>query len=277
MQQAANPPALAQALALEIKSAQDHAQPLALLSTRHPELSLADAYAVAQRLQQMRMSAGAVTVGRKIGFTNPQLWDQYGVRLPIWGAMYAHTVLPYEQWQAGFSLQPFVQPKIEPEVVLHFDRAPPSGADAAAVLACVDWVAHGFEIVQSHYANWKFTAADAVADGSLHGALLLGTPQPVSQLGGDLLGRLKQLKLDLFCDAAFVQSGLGSNVMGSPLMAVAHLLEVLAAQGPACALRAGEMVTTGTITAAYAVQAGQTWHTQIEGLGLPGLRVEFKE
>ncbi len=263
------------AFATTVQHAQDQAQPLRLFSESPAGLSLHDGYAVAARLQQRRVQAGARVVGRKIGFTNPQLWDQYGVRAPIWGAMYAHSVVPVASLGHGFSLRRFVQPKIEPEVVLNLHRTPPPGADATTLLSCIDWVAHGFEVVQSHYPDWKFAAADAVAAGSLHGALLLGEPQPVAGLGADVAARLQAFALNLFCDGQALQAGVGSNVMGSPLAALAHLVALLAEQGPEASLQAGEMVTTGTLTAAYAIQPQQTWHTNIEGIHLPGLRVTF--
>jgi 2-keto-4-pentenoate hydratase len=264
-----------QTLAKSVQHAQDQALPLPLFSDSPAGLSLAEAYAIADHLQDRRVQEGARVVGRKIGFTNPQLWDQYGVRAPIWGAMYAHSVTPAANLAAGFSLRPFVQPKIEPELVLHLHRTPPLGADESTLLSCIDWIAHGFEIVQSHFANWKFTAADAVADGSLHGALLLGEPQFLTTWGSDVQAQLRTCELALFCDGQHVQSGVGSNVLGSPLAALAHLVALLAEQGPQAALQAGEMVTTGTVTAAYDVAPGQTWHTTLHGITLPGLRVAF--
>jgi 2-keto-4-pentenoate hydratase len=67
--------------------------------------------------------------------------------------------------------------------------------------------------------------------------------------------------------------------LGSPAAAVAHLVQVLAQQEQqglhGVALQAGEMVTTGTVTAAFDVCAGQTWCTDLQGLGLPGLNIEF--
>jgi 2-keto-4-pentenoate hydratase len=265
------------ALAQTVQQAQDHAQTLPLFSDHHAGFDLAQAYAVAAQLQRRRVHAGAQVVGRKIGFTNAQLWDTYGVRAPIWGAMYAHSVISLAPAAKGFSLRPFVQPKIEPELVLHLHRAPAPGADEAALLACIDWVAHGFEIVQSHYANWQFTAADAVAAGSLHGALLLGEPVPVAQLGANPTELLRNCHIGLFRDGEHLQTGVGSNVLGSPLAALSHLVSLLAAQGPAQALQAGEMVTTGTLTAAYDVRPGQTWRTQIAGINLPGLHVTFTD
>ncbi len=287
--QAALSPQQVNALALQLLRAQDRATLLALPSTSHPGLSAADGYAIAAQLQQLRLQSGGVCVGRKIGFTNPELWDTYGVRAPIWGPMYRHTVLSFAQWKDGFSLQKLVQAKLEPEVVLHFQSAPAAGASAAELLACVDWVAHGFEMVQCHYANWQFTPADAIADGSLHGALLLGPPVPVSSLGATPEGRLlalQSLQLGLYRNNTWVQDGQGSNVLGSPVLAAAHLLALLQEQG--LALQAGETITTGTLTAAYAVQAGEQWHTvlkpaavaqgtdnTVKTQGLGGLQVSF--
>jgi len=72
-----------------------------------------------------------------------------------------------------------------------------------------------------------------------------------------------------------VDRGVGSNVLGSPLAALAHLIEVLAKQPDAPALAAGEIVTTGVITDAHPVVAGERWHTRVSGLELPGLSVQF--
>ena len=40
---------------------------------------------------------------------------------------------------------------------LNFEKVQPASftADGAAILACIDWIAHGVEIVQSHFPGWK--------------------------------------------------------------------------------------------------------------------------
>lgn len=69
--------------------------------------------------------------------------------------------------------------------------------------------------------------------------------------------------------------GIGTNVLGSPLAAVAHLIGVLAKQPHYGPLQANEMVTTGTVTTAQSVRVGETWRTDLRGIALPGLSVEF--
>ena len=68
----------------------------------------------------------------------------------------------------------------------------------------------------------------------------------------------------------------GSNVLGSPLAAIAHLKSVLSRQPQAEPLQAGELVTTGTVTTARTVQAGETWWSELQGIVLPALVAEFR-
>jgi len=48
-----------------------------------------------------------------------------------------------------FSLMHLAEPRIEPEIVFRLAAAPVAGMDERTMLESVDWVAHGFEVVQS--------------------------------------------------------------------------------------------------------------------------------
>jgi 2-oxo-3-hexenedioate decarboxylase len=262
-------------LARQIQAAQDATRHIEPFTSQLDGFDVPAAYAVAQLVHEARLREGARAIGRKIGFTNPDMWSLYGVRDPVWAHVYDRTVVRVSGGRHVCRLAPFTEPKIEPEIVLHFHRAPPAGADAAALLDCIDWVAHAFEIVQSHFPGWKFRAADTVADAALHGALLVGEPQPVARLQPGLRSALAAFSLELVCDGAVREVGVGANVLGNPLAALAHLAGVLSRQPQALPLQAGELVTTGTLTTAQPVRAGQTWHTVLRGIDLPGLAVEF--
>jgi 2-oxo-3-hexenedioate decarboxylase len=82
--------------------------------------------------------------------------------------------------------------------------------------------------------------------------------------------------VDLACDGRHVDSGTGTNVLGSPLKAIAHLLEVLEDAPGRPLLRSGEIVTTGTITFAHPIRPGETWSTTVRGAPLPGLTLAFQ-
>ncbi len=267
-----------QAIARQIKNAQDQGLQLTQITSQYAGFDTADAYVVADLIHAIRLAEGARAVGRKIGFTNPAMWAQYGVGAPVWAYMYDTTVTYLADTSnppATCSLRGFVQPKIEPEIIFHFHSAPPPDGDMAAVLACVDWVAHGFEMVQSHYPGWKFQAPDAIADWGMHARLLVGKPQAVDTLGADLQEALAAFTLVLSEGGTVRETGQGANVLGNPLAAVVHLMQVLASQSPHQPLQANEIVTTGTVTSAYSVQTGQTWQTVLNGIALPGVSVSF--
>jgi 2-keto-4-pentenoate hydratase len=265
------------AIARQLKAAQDQARQIEPISARPGGLGVPDAYAIARINHLLRLREGRLALGRKIGFTNAGLWPVFGVREPIWGHMYDSTVTHLADGRGNCRIGRFCEPRIEPEIVFHFGRTPPQGADLPALLACVDWVAHGFEIVQSHYPGWKFQAADTIADGGLHAALLLGPQKAVGELGAGLLDALRAFSLTLLCNGQPVESGSGANVLGHPLAAVAHLIAVLANLPEHLPLQAGEIVTTGTLTQACALRAGEVWSTSLQGIALPGLSVVFSD
>lgn len=243
-------------------------------SERHPGLTPQAGYSAARLLHVHRVKNGWRPVGRKIGFTNRTLWARYGVYEPMWGMVYDRTLILAEGDRASVSLKGLVQPRIEPEICFKLSREPRSSG-AAELVACIEWMAHSVEIVQCHHPGWKVTIADCTADNGLHGRLVVGTPMGVSDLTG-LADRLPGVEARLFEGERLVDRGVGANVLGSPLAALGFLVDVLDRQPEAPPLAAGEIVTTGVLTDAHPVAAGETWHTELTGLPLNGLRISFE-
>ena len=246
---------------------------LSLLSARHPDLDEDAAYRISRANHDALTDAGERAVGRKIGFTNRGIWDEYRVYQPIWAYMYDSTVHRLANQQGSVARAAFCQPRIEPEIMVRFARAP-EVAEPEAIAAALDWVAHGFEIVDSHAAEWKFKVADTVADFGLHGALFIGAPRPVAGIP-DVVATLSGLEVELSRDGAVIDRGRGSNVLDGPLQAIAHLMRVLAGQDRFPPIAAGEIITTGTLTAAWPVESGQCWTTRLAGIDLPGASLSF--
>ena len=73
-----------------------------------------------------------------------------------------------------------------------------------------------------------------------------------------------------------LERGKGSNALGSPIKAVPHLINVIAKHPNPSLLQSGEMVTTGTLTAALPIQPGQSWTTNLNGIDLPGISISFE-
>ena len=248
--------------------------------------SLSQAYEAALAVREARTAEGDVPVGYKVGFTNRSIWPRYEVYAPIWGTVWQGTVTqvaPGAPNAGVLSLNGLCEPRIEPEIVFCLRDAPPPDCTADQLVASLDWVAHGFEIVHTHFAHWKFTAAQAVADAGLHGLLLVGQriKLPAGAATGDLIQELAGLRVRLYGDGLLKDEGKGANVLDGPVQALLHFVRELRATPGAPALKAGDLVTTGTLTDAHPVQTGQTWHTEIESPGpvagaLGGLSVRFK-
>jgi 2-oxo-3-hexenedioate decarboxylase len=145
-----------------------------------------------------------------------------------------------------------------------------------ALLAAVEWIAPGFEIVQSHFPDWKFTAADCAAAFGLHAALVVGAPVAVDDANrAKLAAALPIFAVTLSRGDQVIDRGVGANVLDSPALALAHLARLLAGQPQAPKLAAGEIVTTGTITDAWPIAPGEIWSSDYGALGLDGLTLQF--
>jgi 2-keto-4-pentenoate hydratase len=235
------------------------------------EFTVADAYAISREVLRRREASGWRRVGRKIGFTNRGIWDQYGVYEPILGYMYDRTV----SWEPEMSLDGLAQPLIEPEIVFRFRESPPLTDDPVRLLSAIEWIGHGFEVVQCHFPDWKFGVEDTVADGGLHGRYFVGGGIDVPQDAAALAEQLSTFKIGLYRNGELIREGGGELVLGSPLNALAHAIRLLESLPQHPPIEAGEIVTTGTLTDAMPVAPGETWSTRIEGLPLDGISLRL--
>ncbi|MBX3550331.1 MAG: hydratase [Xanthobacteraceae bacterium] len=256
--------------AREILDALDHQKRLSAFGG----IELPQAYAVIAEMKRLRTARGEKVLGRKIGFTNRTIWDEYKVFAPIWGYMYDTTLFDASAAR-NVNLSKFAEPRLEPEIAFGFARAPEAGMSPAQIFDCVDWVSHGFEIVQSHYPDWKFTAPDTVANNALHGAFFLGKKVSAVKNRAAWVEALARFDIFLFRNDVLIDRGDASNVLDGPLFAIKHLLELLKDDPHNPPVAAGEVITTGTVTRAWPVTPGEIWRTEVSGLTLPGIELSF--
>jgi 2-oxo-3-hexenedioate decarboxylase len=261
-------------LAMELIDLHDHPRQVAPFSSRFPGLTADTGYAAARQLHAHRLAQGWSLAGRKNGFTNRGIWERYGVNGPMWGAVYDRTLILAKEGRASVSLKGLLQPRLEPEICFKLKAAPPISRNPAALLDAIEWVAHSIEIVDCPHPEWKMALPDCIANNALHARLIVGTPVDVHRISG-LAAALPFLKVTLRKGDAVVDQGTGANVLDSPLLSLAFLVEILARQPESPPLSAGEIVSTGTLTDAHPVQAGETWSTDLHGFAARGLEIKF--
>jgi len=237
-------------------------------------LDVAQAYRVTPLLRADFEARGERITGRKIGFTNRQMWSASGSVSPMWGYATSRSTRDLADTHV-IGLDEFSEPRIEPEIMFGLAAAPSPSMDDHDLIDCLEWMALGYEIVQSIFPNWSFSAADIVAANGAHGALLVGTRHPVAPRRDEWPRELSTFKADLYCDGKLVQRGGGSFVLDSPLNALRHLAGLLANDPDNPPLAPGEIISTGTLTPAMPVKPGERWTTTVVGIPLEEATLRF--
>jgi 2-keto-4-pentenoate hydratase len=245
---------LVQRLAARLSEARRTHGRVASLSDAVPDLTVDDAYAIAELLHREAVSAGAVAVGYKLGFTDQTAWMNLGLTAPFWSRVYDTTVT----FDAEVDLGPLVEPRLEPEVVVGIGADLEPGATLEEVSAGVGWAALGVELIQCHYQDWRVTPVDAVADAGLHGRLVVGEPVEVREAQ---LPELVQAHLVVERSGVRVAEGDASTALGGPVQALMWLLRLPGIDG----LSAGSVITTGSVTRAVPVAPGGQWAVEATG------------
>jgi 2-oxo-3-hexenedioate decarboxylase len=266
-------------IARELLDALDHGTTVASVAERHPDFGWDEGYRVAREIVRLRRARGERSVGRKIGFTHRGIWAEYGATAPIWAHVYDGTLVRAEAGRASVSLRGAVRPRLEAEIAFRLARPLAAGAsDPAEILAAVEWVAASFEIVDCHFADWKFRGPESVADFALHWRLVVGPPHRVrAEEIPALAVQLRDCRVSLKRGDTEAGRGVGSNALGHPAGALGHLAEVLARQPGSEPLAAGEVITTGTLTVPVAIQPGDSWSSDYAGAPLAGITLALTD
>ena len=233
-------------------------KPIPPLSDTDSGISVDEAYRIQLRVVAMKRSSGQVVVGKKISITSRAMQTMLGVDEPDYGHILDGMVVMEGERIPSSDL---IQPRIEGELafVLKEDLKGP-GVTLSDVIRCSEGVIPSLEIIDSRIVDWKIKLPDTVADNASSARIVLGgkiTPL----LGLDLrtVGMVLEKNGEVAATAA------GAAVLGNPPQAVAWLANKLAAYG--ISLRKGEVILSGSLTAAVPVAAGDFIRADFGPLG----------
>jgi 2-keto-4-pentenoate hydratase len=275
-----------ESLARELLSAYETGEMVAIPPSGRPGFDLNTAYEVEATLKQFREAGGHRAVGRKVGYANKAMWRVLKLETLVWAHMYDDTVHYSDRNAATLTIAHPRSLKIEPEIVFGLKQPivteGAEGVDAAAAaLASADWLAVGFEIIDCPFPEWQFQPSDFVASFGLHAALVIGERTQVRPDGiAALVDELPRFKVRMSCSNSskngdFVEEGSGRNSLKSPALCLAELSAAIVRRFPTEPLRAGEIVSSGTLTAGHPTDRGDLWTVEVEGLSLPPLTLRL--
>jgi 2-oxo-3-hexenedioate decarboxylase/2-keto-4-pentenoate hydratase len=226
----------------------------------------AEAYDVQDRLHRlMAKSPFGPRAGFKIGCTTPVMQSYLGIDHPCAGIISASGVY---HGSRSFGAGDFVRPGIECEIAVELardigpDDGPFTPDSVAEAVACLY---PAIEVVDDRYLEWKsFDLPTLVADDFFHAAVLLG-PRVDNWRSLDL----SAVRGRAFVDGGQVGEGKGADVLGHPMNALAWLAGLRAARGDR--LKAGEIISLGSLTETRWLDPGTRVEVVIDGLGDIGL------
>jgi 2-oxo-3-hexenedioate decarboxylase len=229
-----------------------------------PDLTIEDAYLIQDKILERKLADGERLIGAKLGLTSRAKQESMGVHEPIYAWLTDRMLSPLE---APIALDELIHPRAEPEIVfvLERDLAGP-GVSAQAVLDATAAVCCGIEVIDSRYADFRFTLPDVVADDASAARFVLGPRRVPPDFDLTLEGCLLEVDQHLVATAA------GAAVLGHPAEAVARLANALGARGRK--LEAGWIVLSGGLTDAQALAPGGSITVTFARLGSVNARAE---
>ncbi|GMO01253.1 fumarylacetoacetate hydrolase family protein [Parageobacillus thermoglucosidasius] len=233
------------------------------LTALDPGITVAAAYQVQLVNIQRKMDAGQRIVGKKIGLTSLAMQKLLGVNEPDYGHLLDEMMvengrkLPYEK---------VLQPKVEAEIafVLKKDLTGPRVTELD-VLQATDYIVPALEIVDSRIAGWNIKLQDTIADNASSGFFVLGE----KQVAIDSLD-LSRIGMVLYKNGDIMNTGVGAAALGNPATCVAWLANKLFEYG--MALKAGEVILSGALSAAIDAEPGDYFQARFAHLGEVSVR-----
>ena len=250
-------------LAEHVENAELNRTPIVKITDEHPDMDWEDAYAIQWAIRARKEARGTRIAGLKMGLTSRAKMKQMGVEQPVYGFLTDYGACP----EGGeIETDRFIHPRIEAEVAI-ITKAPlrGPGCHIGAVLAATDIGLPAVAIIDSRYENFRFDLKSVVADNtSAAGYVVGGRSARPTDLDMPTLGVVMEKNGEI------VELGAGAAVLGHPAASVAMLANMLAARGEE--IPAGTFIMTGGITAAVAVEAGDTINVRYQDLGSLGFR-----
>ncbi|MGG4454100.1 2-keto-4-pentenoate hydratase [Brevibacillus porteri] len=226
---------------------------------QYPEWNADLAYRVQDRLIDMKCEAEKTKrAGRKLGLTSVAKQQMMGVHEPVYGVLLDSMQVTEHN---TVSLEPFIHPKIEPEIAFVFKRElkGPS-VSVPEVLDATAYIMPALEIIDSRYLNFSFTLADVIADNSSSSRFILGGPCSKPDKTDLTLTGMVFKK-----NGRVISTSTGAAVMGHPARAIAWLVNKLAEVGQNIA--PGEIVLSGALCEAISIADGDVITMSLDGMG----------
>lgn len=211
--------------------------------------------------------SGLARAGYKIGLTSKKMQAMVNIDQPIGGVVFADRVT---NTPATFSLADFGRMGLEFEIAVRVGRdinADNLPTDRDGIADFVEAVGPAFEVIEDRNADYSDLDIHSIlADNSWNWGAVLGEMKPYD-------GDLAKVRGVLTINGDVAGEGVGGDVLGHPFEPLLWLAHHLVQRGRA--LKAGDLVLTGSLLQSRFPNPGDVYEFDVEGLG--GVKVSVSD
>jgi 2-oxo-hept-3-ene-1,7-dioate hydratase len=251
-------------LARQLEHAKQTQTQIEQFSKLHPQIQIADSYAIQREWVRLSLAQGRTVLGHKIGLTSRAMQIASQITEPDYGTLLDDMLIADG---AQVHAARFIVPRLEVEfafVLAQPLRGP--GVTIFDVLNATDHVVPALELIDARIEQFdRHSRAprkvfDTIADNAANAGIIMGgRPMRPHEVDWRWAGAL------LFKNGVVEESGLGAAVLNHPANGVAWLANQLALHGEG--LQAREVVLCGSFTRPVACAAGDVFHADYGKLG----------
>lgn len=250
-----------------LASAGAEGQRIALLSAQIDGLSVDEAYAIARTVFAKK---GEPVAGYKLGYTNAAIRAQMNICEPNYGRYGASARLEISSGSLHVPAL-LAHPRLEPEVtVVLGQRLCGPDVRASDVFAAIDSAYMSFEVVDTRYRSYEFTACDNIADGSSGALCIMGNAIDIGRLAA-----MATLDVEFYRGSERIDQARIERAFAEIGDNIAWLANRLSGEGEA--IEAGAFIMTGALTRAHELHYGMPYRAEIAGLGTISCVVEKEQ
>ncbi len=252
------------AAALRLREAERNRVAVRQISLDHPEITIADAYAIQRAGIELKLAEGRKIIGHKIGLTSRAMQQSSQIDEPDYG-----TLLDDMLFQDGGELpfEQFIDPMVEVELAFVLkDRLAGDNVTMLDALSATAYVLPAFEIIDARChridpeSKRPRKVMDTISDNAANVGIVLGG-RPVRPLDVDL----RWVSALLYRSGVIEETGVAAGVLNHPANGIAWLAKKFAPYG--VALEPGQIILGGSFTRPVKVRKGDTFHGDYGPMG----------
>ncbi|MBO9468233.1 2-oxo-hepta-3-ene-1,7-dioic acid hydratase [Tropicibacter sp. R15_0] len=259
------------AAAATLLEAEKTREQVGLLTLKHPEMGMDDAYEIQNAIYRAKLAEGRKVIGWKIGLTSKAMQYALNIDIPDSGILFDDMV-----FVNGGTVPKtrFIQPRIEAEIAFVMKQAiGGENVTRADVIAATDYVAPSIEILDTRIiradaqTGQTRSVFDTISDNAANAGLVLGDARhAIDALDLRWVGAITSR------NGAVEETGLGAGVLNDPVESVVWLARRMAAYGQQ--IEAGHIILSGSFIRPIECPSGTQIHADFGSFGTVDINFE---